>query len=89
MRAHIIDLEWTFEDLSTEKFIEISSKLVQKAIDKGVNDKFSFHAVLNLIDALNYLEDDKFHDLWNKVFKFLKLFELKDFQLNSVQMRLI
>ena len=53
--AHIIDLEWTYEDLSTEKYIEISSKLVKKAIDKGVNDKFSFHAVLNLIWALDYL----------------------------------
>ena len=78
--AYMLDLELFYEDLSPEKYIESSSKLVQKAIDQGVNDKFSFHAVLNLIHSLDYLEGNQFHDLWNKVFAFVKLFELKDFQ---------
>ena len=72
-------LNWTFYDLSDEEYFNNSLALVEYSLEKNLKNKYTFHAVLNLVQALNWI-DKKYEERWEKIFSILKKYEVKNFK---------
>ena len=72
-------LNWNFYDLSDEEYFNNSLALVEYSLEKNLKNKYTFHAVLNLVRVLNWIEKN-YEERWEKVFSILKKYEVKNFK---------